>query len=147
MADLTEPLPFDDGAFDDVVASLVLHYFEDWGPTLREVHRVLVPGGRLIASVHHPTADYCIERLAGNRPDYFATASWTDVWTMGGHTAEMRFWSRPLHAMTDAFTAAGFGIEVISEPQPEPEARELFPEEFELMATGPSYLFFVLRSS
>ncbi|GAA3823291.1 hypothetical protein GCM10022206_71990 [Streptomyces chiangmaiensis] len=51
---LRDRLPFDDGAFDDVVASLVLHYLEDWGPTLAELRRVLRPGGRLIASVDHP---------------------------------------------------------------------------------------------
>jgi SAM-dependent methyltransferase len=146
LADLTEPLPFSDDSFDDVIASLVLHYFEDWGPTLVEMHRVLRPDGRLIASVHHPTADYCFERLAGRRPDYFATSSWTDEWTMGGHTAQMSFWSRPLHAMTDAFTAADFQISVISEPQPEPEARDLFPEDFDLIATAPTFLFFVLRA-
>jgi len=31
MAELGRPLPYPDGAFDDVVASLVLHYLEDWG--------------------------------------------------------------------------------------------------------------------
>ena len=146
LADLTDPLPFSDDSFDDVIASLVLHYFEDWGPTLAEMHRVLRPDGRLIASVHHPTADYCFERLAGRRPDYFATSNWTDEWTMGGHTAQMSFWSRPLHAMTDAFTAADFQISVISEPQPEPEARDLFPDDFDLIATAPTFLFFVLRA-
>lgn len=35
---------------------------------------------------------------------------------MGGQTALMSFWHRPLHAMTDAFTAVGFRICVISEP-------------------------------
>src|SRR5687768_382175 len=39
VADLVEPLPFDDQAFDDVIASLVLHYLPDWGPTLRELRR------------------------------------------------------------------------------------------------------------
>jgi SAM-dependent methyltransferase len=29
-ADLRNPLPFPDGAFDDVIACLVLHYLEDW---------------------------------------------------------------------------------------------------------------------
>lgn len=146
LADLTDPLPFCDDSFDDVIASLVLHYFEDWGPTLAEMHRVLKSGGRLIASVHHPTADYCIERLAGRRPDYFATLNWTDEWSMGGQTARMSFWSRPLHAMTDAFAAAGFQIAVISEPPPDPAARDLFPEDFELLATAPTFLFFVLRA-
>ena len=41
----------------------------------------------------------------------------------------MSFWHRPLHAMTDAFTAAGFRISVISEPAPAPAARELFPDD------------------
>lgn len=31
VADLGNPLPFADGAFDDVLASLVLHYLKDWG--------------------------------------------------------------------------------------------------------------------
>jgi SAM-dependent methyltransferase len=146
VADLADPLPFPDDTFDDAIASLVLHYLQDWGPTLTELHRVLRTGGRLIASVNHPTADYCIERLAGRRPDYFSTYEWTDEWTMGGHTAPMSFWSRPLHSMTDAFTAAGFQISVISEPQPSPEARTLFPGDFEMLATAPSYLFFVLRA-
>ena len=38
----------------------------------------------------------------------------------------MNFWTRPLHAMTDAFTAAGFRIAVISEPAPAPAARGFF---------------------
>lgn len=41
VADLRNRLPFADGAFDDVVASLVLHYLEDWGPALTELRRVL----------------------------------------------------------------------------------------------------------
>ena len=30
VGELGSPLPFPDDAFDDVVASLVLHYLEDW---------------------------------------------------------------------------------------------------------------------
>jgi hypothetical protein len=82
--------------------------------------------------------------VAGRNPNYHATFNWTEEWTMGGQTIPMSFWNRPLHAMTDAFTAAGFRISVISEPQPVPEAGELFPEEFRLLSTGMSFLFFVL---
>lgn len=146
VADLADPLPFEDDTFDDVIASLVLHYLEDWGPALAEVRRVLRPGGRLIASVNHPTADYCIERLAGRRPDYFETYADPAEWPVGDQVVRVTFWNRPLHAMTDAFLQAGFRIEKISEPQPVPEARELFPGDFELMATAPNFLFFVLRA-
>jgi hypothetical protein len=50
--------------------------------------------------------------------------------------------------MTDAFTAAGFRIAVISEPPPAPGARELFPDR---LADTPSgaflcFLFFVLQA-
>lgn len=30
VADISRPLPFADGAFDDVVVSLGLHYQQDW---------------------------------------------------------------------------------------------------------------------
>ncbi|MBB2740734.1 UNVERIFIED_ORG: hypothetical protein FHR35_000554 [Microbispora rosea subsp. rosea] len=50
----------------------------------------------------------------------------------------MEFWRTPLHAMTDAFTTAGFRPSVICEPQPDPAARELFPD-------GSNFLFFVVE--
>lgn len=143
VGDLSEPLPFADGAFDDVVASLVLHYLRDWGPTLAEMRRVLRPGGRLIASVQHPFADYALQ---DPRPDYFATTSYREEFTFSGQSVPLKFWRRPLHAMTDAFTAAGFHLRHISEPQPDPAARELFPEGFQALSTQIAFLFFVLEA-
>jgi hypothetical protein len=65
---------------------------------------------------------------------------------MGGQTVQMRFWHRPLHAMSDAFTGAGFRISVVSEPQPVPAARELFPDQFPALTANPNFLFFVLHA-
>jgi SAM-dependent methyltransferase len=146
VADLGRPLPFPDGAFDDVIASLVLHYLEDWTAPLAELRRVLKPGGRLIVSVDHPFAINLMHREAGDKADYFATSNRTEEWAMGGQTARMSFWNRPLHAMTDAFTAAGFRIAVISEPEPAPAARELFPDDIATMPRFLCFLFFVLRA-
>ena len=147
VAELGRPLPFPDGAFDDVTASLVLHYLEDWGPALAELQRVLRPGGRLIVSVDHPFVTNMMHREAGHEPDYFATYNWTDEWTIGGQTARLTFWHRPLHAMTDAFTAAGFRILVISEPAPAPDTpRELLPEGIEEIPRFLCFLFFVLQA-
>ncbi|WP_326566232.1 class I SAM-dependent methyltransferase [Amycolatopsis rhabdoformis] len=147
VVDLADPLPFADDSFDDVVASLVLHYLEDWGPTLAEFRRVLRPGGRLLVSVEHPFAISLMRREAGERVSYFATSLRTEKWEMGGGTAELRFWDRPLHAMTDAFTAAGFRVAVISEPDSAPGAREKFPEDFAGFSGTRflGFLFFVLN--
>jgi SAM-dependent methyltransferase len=145
LADLSSALPFPDGAFDDVVAALVLHYLEDWTAPLAELRRVLAPGGRLLIAVDHPFVHPLVEPGA----DYFAVSARSEEWTFGGHSAPMRFWHRPLHAMTDAFTAAGFRIAVVSEPPPAPGARELFPDEVPAhRASGAflCFLFFVLTA-
>jgi hypothetical protein len=65
---------------------------------------------------------------------------------VGDGVVEVTFWNRPLHAMTDAFAAAGFRISSISEPPPLPEARDLFPGEFAHYADAPNFLFFVLQA-
>lgn len=148
VAELGSPLPYPDDTFDDVVASLVLHYLEDWGPTLAELRRVLRPGGRLIASVDHPFAVNLIHREAGREAecDYFDTTKWTVEWSMGGQTTLVSRWNRPLHAMIEAFTGAGFRITVISEPEPDPAARELFPEAIAAEPRFLCFLFFVLQA-
>ncbi|MFF5921949.1 class I SAM-dependent methyltransferase [Streptomyces flavochromogenes] len=148
VADLGSPLPYADDTFDDVTASLVLHYLEDWGPALAELRRVLRPGGRLIASVDHPFAINLIHREAGREAEhnYFDTTKWNVEWTIGGHTALVSRWNRPLHAMIEAFIGAGFRITVISEPEPDPAAREMFPEAIAAKPRFLCFLFFVLQA-
>lgn len=49
-----ESLPFDDGSFDVVLCGMGLQFFSDREGGLREIRRVLVPGGRLVANVPGP---------------------------------------------------------------------------------------------
>jgi SAM-dependent methyltransferase len=137
-ADLRDPLPFADEAFDIVIASLVMHYLPDWSPTLREFHRVLAPGGRLVISTHHPFMDHT---LAGGS-NYFATYDFTETWERGGQRVQMRFWHRPLGAMTGAIAAAGFRLQSVEEPEPEPVVRDLDPRAWASLTTQPRYIFF-----
>lgn len=145
VADITGPLPYPDGAFDDAVAALVLHYLEDWTAPLAELRRVLKPGGRLIVVVNHPI----LLKMVHRETDYFATTKWSDEYDFNGQKAVLTYWHRPLHAMTDAFTAAGFRTAVISEPPPAPEAHELFPDEMAKFPSGAflSFMFFVLEAA
>lgn len=142
VADIGAPLPYADGAFDDVVAALVLHYLEDWSAPLAELRRVLRPGGRLIMAVNHPDSF----KLVYPDADYFATVAYSEEFVFDDQKAMLTFWHRPLHAMTDAFTTAGFRISVISEPPPAPSAHELFPEELKGRSAFLCFLFFVLEA-
>jgi SAM-dependent methyltransferase len=150
IADLGGPLPYPDGAFDDVIAALVLHYLEDWTGPLAELRRVLRPGGRLIVAVDHPFAVDLLHFQKTDESAYFGVRSHDEEWTFGGHSARMTFWTRPLYAMTDAFTAADFRINVISEPPIAPDTpRELIPD---FLVDKPAkaflcFLFFVLEAS
>lgn len=143
VGDVGGPLPYPDGAFDDVIASLVLHYFKDWTAPLAELRRVLRPGGRLIMSVNHPIP----QKIINPEASYFAISEWSDENIFNGQKAVLTYWHRPLHAMTDAFTRAGFRVAVISEPPPAPGARELFPEVLADRAAFLCFLFFVLEAA
>jgi SAM-dependent methyltransferase len=70
-----ESLPFPDAAFDAVVSQFGLMFFEDYTGALREMWRVLRPGGRLAVAVWAPletSPGYAamvalLQRLFGNR--------------------------------------------------------------------------------
>ncbi|MBB4660821.1 class I SAM-dependent methyltransferase [Conexibacter arvalis] len=140
VADLAAPLPFDDDAFDVAVASLVLHYLRDWVAPLRELRRVVRPGGALVCSTHHPADDVALSSSG----DYFATELLHDRWEKGGREYDVRFWRRPLHAMFASFDAAGWRVERLEEPQPLPACRERDPEAWRRLTREPAFLFFRL---
>lgn len=141
VADLSQPLPYDDAAFDDVVCSLVLHYLRDWSAPLAELRRVLRPGGRLLLVVNHPR----ILEASDPEADYFAVTQYSDEYDFGEQSAVLTFWHRPLHAMSDSFTEAGFRISVISEPPFSPDTPpELLPPGIGDRTAFICFLFFVL---
>ena len=142
VADLGAPLPFADDEFDDVVASLVLHYLADWAGPLAELRRVLKPGGRLIVSVIHPS----VYAIVYPDADYFALTEYSEDYTFSGQSVVLTYWHRPLHAITDAFTGAGFRIATVSEPPPAPDTPpEVLPPDLEAGRSFICFLFFVLE--
>lgn len=129
VADLGDPLPFDDETFDDVVCSLALHYLEDWHRPLAEMRRVLKPGGRVILSIEHPLVIWFTEHQDGNKTNYFTTRP-RHVTDMAGAEADLVFWDRSLSTMFKTFLECGFRVTHLDEPGPSPEAVERFPDVF-----------------
>ncbi|MEU6857338.1 class I SAM-dependent methyltransferase [Glycomyces sp. NPDC046736] len=143
QADLKDPLPFPDDAFDDAVSCMVLHYLEDWTAPLAELRRVLVPGGRLIVAVNHPW----VYKYTNPEADYFATHEYGLECDFNGQKVLLSQWHRPLQALTGAFIEAGFHIKTISEPPPAPEAHERFPDEVKTPDSAfLCFLFLVLEA-
>jgi SAM-dependent methyltransferase len=114
-----EALPFEDGAFDLVVAYNSLMDVEDMLVAVREAARVLAPGGRLCACITHPLPD------AGSWRDeevFAITESYLDRrWVSAaierkGLAFTFEGWCFPLEAYTRALEEAGLLIEAVREP-------------------------------
>ncbi|MCP3476470.1 class I SAM-dependent methyltransferase [Bradyrhizobium sp. CCGUVB1N3] len=142
QADLNAALPYPDGQFDLVLSALVMHYVEDWAIPLGEFARILRKGGRLVFSTHHPFMDHVLAK----GENYFATYAFKESWERGGQQVTMQFWHRPLSAMLQSLTRAGFSVERIDEPMPLESAREEFPDAYRTLTTSPRFIFFSART-
>lgn len=104
-------LPLDDGAADLVVASMVLMNLDDLDGAMREVARVLAPGGRLVASIVHPFNS----PKAGT---YFEAIAYPEERVRGGLRMTFHDLHRPLEAYAAALDRARLLIESLREPMP-----------------------------
>jgi len=139
--DLGSPLSWlPDETMDVAVLALVLHHLPRRDVPLAELFRVLRPGGSLVVSTPHPTADWL--RLGGSYFDVTEVAeTWHDEWSV-------TFWRQPLAAWCREFTDAGFLIERLVEHEPASTMRELYPDTHEQLSTTPGFIAFrLLRPS
>jgi SAM-dependent methyltransferase len=113
-------LPFEDGAFDLVVAYMSVMNLDDPEAAVREAARVLDRGGRLCIAVVHP-----IDGAGAFEGDDFVIAgSYFEpdpkVWVSDRDGIQITFYDRalPLERLVPAHEEAGLLIEAIHEPQP-----------------------------
>jgi SAM-dependent methyltransferase len=139
-------LPFRRASFDAVTAFMSLMDVADPERTLREVARVLRPGGFVQFSVLHPVMSAPIGRWVkddqGVRQarvvgEYFYQGPLTETWTFSAAPAEVRdrhqpftitYARRTLTGWLSAVLAAGLAIETIAEPHADEPTAAIHPE-------------------
>jgi SAM-dependent methyltransferase len=137
--DLGDPIGWlPDGCVDLALCALAIEYIDDRVAVLRELRRVLRPGGALVLSRMHPTGDWL--RHGGS---YFEVRTVQETWSKGW---ALHYWLAPLETTCEEIFEAGFVIERLLEPRPVPEAAALDPEEYQRLAREPrGFLAFRLR--
>jgi SAM-dependent methyltransferase len=129
--DLAEPLDWlPDSSVDLVLFALAVEYLDDRLAALRELRRVLRPGGALVMSRMHPTGDWL--RHGGN---YFEPRVVEETWKRGWR---VRYWLAPLEMTCEELFHAGFVIERLLEPRPAATGAAVNAEAYERLHREPT---------
>ncbi|NYH82538.1 Methyltransferase domain-containing protein [Actinopolymorpha cephalotaxi] len=118
--------------------ALVIHYVDARDQLLAELARVVRPGGWLVVSTMHPTADW--NRFGGS---YYAVEKVDRPVAKGRWRTH--YWRMPLETFLGELLGAGFVLERLVEPRPVPELQKLDPEAHDKLHTAPCFLSVRLR--
>ncbi|MET9341607.1 class I SAM-dependent methyltransferase [Nonomuraea sp. NPDC003804] len=139
LHDLEEPLGFAaDASFDGVLCALVYEHVRNRAQLLGELRRVLRPGGWLLVSTTHPTADW--RHFGGS---YFSH-DWRDL-PLGDSELSIHYQRLPLETFLGELLAAGFVLEQLVEPRPTADLREIDEAAYDKLHRAPSFLAVKLK--
>jgi ubiquinone/menaquinone biosynthesis C-methylase UbiE len=121
-------LPFDDGVADAAVAFMSLQDVDDMPGAVREIARVLRPGGRFCMAVVHPiNSAGAFESDDDNAPfriegSYFESRSYAQPLERGGLSMIFHSYHHSLASYLAQFEETGLLVEAVREP-PAPRGR------------------------
>jgi SAM-dependent methyltransferase len=126
-------LPLPDGVADAAVAFMSLLDIDDVGGAVQELGRVVRPGGTLCIATLHPIstvgdfADDSYEAAFVVTHRYGTPRRYVDDIERDGLHMTFHSMHRSLETYVDALHDAGFVVELLREPVPDPAARERYP--------------------
>ncbi|MGA4843722.1 class I SAM-dependent methyltransferase [Streptomyces sp. G45] len=139
--DLDTPLDFAaDATYDGAVCALVYHHVTARAQLLAELRRVLRPGGWLVLSTTHPTAEW-LHHGGSNFDD-----AWVDA-RLPDPSLTIRYQRLTLEALLGEWLAAGFTLDRLVEPRPLPQLRDVDEARYEKLSQEPSFLAVRLLTS
>lgn len=119
-----EELGLDEGRFDLIISSLVLHYVEDYRVALRQIASLLAKGGRFAFSVEHPMCtalpqqqwirDSSGKELFWPIDDYQEEGSRSTNWFVDGVIK----YHRTVETYVTGLLQAGLIVRALKEPEP-----------------------------
>ncbi len=139
--DLSDRLPFEDGAFDFVNAPLCLDYIGDWDHVFAEFGRVLKPGGLVVMSAMHPSFDAEYYRTE----QYFSVEAVKASWSGFGEVFVMDSYRRSMAAFINAPLRAGLVLDQLLEPLPTDDFLKADPRRHAELSRRPAFLMMRLR--
>jgi ubiquinone/menaquinone biosynthesis C-methylase UbiE len=143
---------FNDGIFGLVVSNMVFQDLGDFESALKEIYRVIVPGGSFVMSILHP----CFvtpksgwekndrgEKIHWNVDRYFYEGAYEQKL---GNEEKMILFHRTLTTYINTMVKTGFAIESIVEPKPSEEILKKHPS-FEEDFRCADFILFKLRKA
>jgi SAM-dependent methyltransferase len=116
-------LPLDDQSADLAIAFMSLHDIDDMAAAVREIARILQPGGRLCVAIVHPinSAGRFEASAADARfiiaGDYLGAFDYSDAVERDGRSMTFHSRHRPVESYFMALEQAGLLIEALREPR------------------------------
>lgn len=137
-------------SFDGCMCGMGLDCVTDLDAVFGEVARVLVPGGWFIFSNIHPIMNFGVwhrgedGRLGRVVFDYFVKRAvrmpWPTLRRKWGVEFAPPYVTHTLEDKAEALYRAGFLVERLLEPRPDPEAAERSRKDYEQLITGPHFI-------
>jgi SAM-dependent methyltransferase len=125
-----ERLPFRDRSFELLVSYIVLVDIPDFRAAIREMARVLRPGGRaIVANLSFMSVNTGWVRDEAGRRMYYAMDNYLEERPVQLEWTDVRIvnWHRPLSAYMAAFLGAGLRLVEFLEPMPEDDSLRADP--------------------